>query len=678
MKTHHPMLLPALRRTFQVLAALVLAHTLASAATVYKRFTPGHYVLSAAPLFTDQQVPTYLGATTSSGEKVFRGLQRTYYWKDLETSFHTYNFQKIDDELAAMAAIDPNHKLIIQFSFKSWEPGGGNYAYPTYIHDNPAGIYGDPYGSPAGSGVGYYATTDTGNHYPFIWNVYVQNRMKEMLQALGDRYDDNLQVECINMCESATGGATSTLNLVSDGEYGDAIVTLFTAMKTSFPDTQVIQYANFPKSQQVKYAYNCLLQHVGWGGPDVVQNDVVNSPGSAPSLVGTATSPGTYAFYWDYWNYSGVHSATYLGSTYNLTIGNQVVKGAAVQNEDYTWSAGFANNYLNATTALHLNYMFWQAQWSSGNNTQVIDFVRTKVEADGPAGGLNEYIPGDTTPPGNVTITQATATSGQVAFTWTNPTNPDFEGVQICRSTTDPLVGPSSGVVYWALAPATSWVDTTVVSGQQYYYRFYAYDHQTPTNYATGVSAQVLTTYVSEGAYDGWVLESGENTNVGGSVYSAGTGTSALTIGDDGSKRQYKSILSFDTSSLPDNATIISATLKLKRGTISNNPSAFGAIYVDVQTYGINANIALENGDFAAATTVSKSATMTYPSANGTWSTGSLNPAGLNAVNKAGRTQFRVYFNLDDDNDAQADYLGFYSGDATSAADRPVLEIKYQ
>lgn len=570
--------LPPSRLTFCAVVAFLLSYALASATSPYKQFTPGHYVFSGAPNFTDQPIATYLAATATNGSKVFRGVQRTYYWRDMEPTFHAYDFSKIDAELAQ---IPSGQKLIIQFSFKSWTAGGGDWAFPTYIHDNPAGIYGDPYGSPAGSGVGYYVNPASGNHYPFIWNQYVQNRMKEMLQALGDRYDSNVQVECINMCESATGGATPTL--VTDDVYGDAIVTLFVAMRNAFPTTQVIQYANFPKSQQVKYAYNCLANNVGWGGPDVVQDDVVNNPGAAPSLVGTDTSPGTYAFYWDAWNYSGVHSATFNGSTYDLTIGNHVVKGSAVQNMDYTWSQGFANNYLNATQALHLNYMFWQAQWTTGtdHNPDIIAFVKGKVDANGAAGGLNETL-------------------------------------------------------------------------------------------------EVTTTFVSEGTYDGWVLESGENTNVGGSLNSTSTATNALMIGDDASKKQYKSILSFDTSSLPDGATILSATLKLKRGTISNNPSGLGAIRVDVQTYGINSNIALENGDFQAATTVSQAATLSYPSSNGTWSTGALNAAGRGAVNKVGRTQFRVYFAVDDDNDAQADYLGFYSGDATATADRPTLEITYQ
>ena len=45
---------------------------------------------------------------------------------------------------------------------------------------------------------------------------------------------------------------------------------------------------------------------------------------------------------------------------------------------------------------------------------------------------------------------------------------------------------------------------------------------------------------------------------------------------------------------------------------------------------------------------------------------------------KTGTTQLRVYFNLDDNNDKNADYIGYYSGDNGTAANRPQLVVTYQ
>ncbi len=62
----------------------------------------------------------------------------------------------------------------------------------------------------------------------------------------------------------------------------------------------------------------------------------------------------------------------------------------------------------------------------------------------------------------------------------------------------------------------------------------------------------------SSAAQDGWVLESAAHSEVGGSFSTAGT----LRVGYDASNRQYRSILSFNTSALPDDAVIQSVTLK--------------------------------------------------------------------------------------------------------------------
>ncbi len=185
-------------------------------------------------------------------------------------------------------------------------------------------------------------------------------------------------------------------------------------------------------------------------------------------------------------------------------------------------------------------------------------------------------------------------------------------------------------------------------------------------------------TFVSVSAEDGWVLESSETSNAGGSINATGGTTNALIIGDDIARKQYKSVVSFDTSVLPDAATIISATLRLKRGAISKSPSSpiFGTIYVDIKGgAGFNGATALENGDFEALADTTNVATMSYPSANGTWSTGNLT-AGLTNLNTTGKTQLRIHFAGDDNNDSQTDYLGFYSGEA-AVGDQPELVVVY-
>jgi LVIVD repeat/Fibronectin type III domain len=195
------------------------------------------------------------------------------------------------------------------------------------------------------------------------------------------------------------------------------------------------------------------------------------------------------------------------------------------------------------------------------------------------------------------------------------------------------------------------------------------------------VNATATTvTFVSLDAQDGYVLESAETSGVGGSVDSNGSNSGALRIGDDKSDRQYKTIVSFDTSSIPDGATIVSVTLRLRRGAVSGtNPfTTHGTAWVDVQTGGLSGSTTLQVADFEATPTVVRGASLTSAASNGAWSEGVLTAAGALGVNKTGTTQFRIYFELDDNDDVRADYIGYYSGGSGTAANRPQLIVMYQ
>ena len=140
-------------------------------------------------------------------------------------------------------------------------------------------------------------------------------------------------------------------------------------------------------------------------------------------------------------------------------------------------------------------------------------------------------------------------------------------------------------------------------------------------------------------------------------------------------------IVSFDTSSIPDGATVLSAALILKRGNGSEGTNPFtwsgNVCRVDIRTGGFNGNAALENNDFQAAATATQVATMSNPVNNGDLSTGVLNSAGRSAINKTGKTQLRVYFSTDDNNNGVADLLGFWVGEATQTNVQK-LEVTYQ
>jgi len=163
-------------------------------------------------------------------------------------------------------------------------------------------------------------------------------------------------------------------------------------------------------------------------------------------------------------------------------------------------------------------------------------------------------------------------------------------------------------------------------------------------------------TFTSPDGTDGYVIESTETSGVGGTYK-----TTATYIGDSASRQQYRAILSFDTSSIPDGATITSATLTMRRlGKGGDAGVNLGTITVDIKNGYFGAQSGVRADDFAAAASASGVATMPYPAANGDYSEAALNSSGRSNVNKTGLTQFKIRFTTDDDNDSTADYLNIY------------------
>lgn len=198
----------------------------------------------------------------------------------------------------------------------------------------------------------------------------------------------------------------------------------------------------------------------------------------------------------------------------------------------------------------------------------------------------------------------------------------------------------------------------------------------TPT--ITPTPTPFIATFKSIGAQDGWILESSENSNSGGSLNNIAT---VLYLGDDAANKQYRGILSFSTSSLPDNAIISAVVLKIKKQGIvggSGNPvTTFQGFMVDIKNGFFGTTSSLQIGDFQA--TASKTYGPFNPTPVSNFYTINLT-SGKVYINKlstsAGLTQLRLRFKRDDNDNALANYISLFSGNAV-AADRPQLVITY-
>jgi hypothetical protein len=230
---------------------------------------------------------------------------------------------------------------------------------------------------------------------------------------------------------------------------------------------------------------------------------------------------------------------------------------------------------------------------------------------------------------------------------------------------------------------ATSKVLTGLAYNTTYYWQVRAVNaggktnaNSTTTFWSFKTKAQPVVVQ-STGAQDGWVLESSESSNAGGATDSTAI---TLRLGDDASKKQYRSILSFTTgASLPDDAVITKVTLKVKKSGVigGGNPvTMFQGFRVDIKK-GFFGTLALQASDFQA--TAHKTFGPFTPALSGGWYSIDLT-SGKGYLNKletlSGLTQIRLRFGLDDNNNTVANYLSLFSGNAP-ATSRPQLIIEY-
>jgi len=184
---------------------------------------------------------------------------------------------------------------------------------------------------------------------------------------------------------------------------------------------------------------------------------------------------------------------------------------------------------------------------------------------------------------------------------------------------------------------------------------------------------QTGSSYAPVALQDGYLFEISEDNNTGWRFNANGA---RLYVGDDNHNRQFLSILSFDTSPLPNNAVILSATLNVKRARmLGTNPfNTHGALGVEIGSPCFGSSCNLEASDFQAGAQAVAGLLSSF-SVDG-WHSAPLGANVFSYIDLTGATQFRLRFELEDNNDGGMDAIQFLSGDAPPD-DRPQLIIEY-
>lgn len=271
----------------------------------------------------------------------------------------------------------------------------------------------------------------------------------------------------------------------------------------------------------------------------------------------------------------------------------------------------------------------------------------------------------DVTPP-TVSLT-APANGATVSGTITVSANAsDNVGVSRVELSVDgSLVGTSTASPY-----QVSWNTTSVGNGGHTVTAkaFDAAGNSASSSASVTVSNAGGTTTVSFSsiaADDGYVKAFAD-----GSSPAVGTFTT-LAVGRGTDAKFNRPIYSFDTSSLPDGASVVSATLTVTWSSGSGNAWADPAgntLVVDVRNGVFGAAASTETADWSAAADASAVATIGAFSA-GTKVSSGFASAGLSSINKVGKTQLRLRFSQ---NQAATNYAFFTEGTGAT------LTVTYQ
>ena len=287
--------------------------------------------------------------------KAFEGAQVAYSWRQLEPEKDKYDFSRIREDLAFLAA--HGKKLWIQIQdvtfSERWVP------VPKYLLQDP---------QYHGGADRQYKYKDRGEEHAVgagwaarRWDPAVQERFHKLLRALGKEFDG--RIEGINMAESSVSfGETGRLypQGYKPETYPDAIVTNLKALKRAFPKSIALQYANFMPGEwrpskdkgYLRAVYRAAREaKVGVGGPDLLPYQP-GQMGSSYSLIKEADGRVSVGVAVQDGNYEHVNPRT--GK--RVTIAEQIE---------------FATEYLKA------DYIFWCTE-EPYFSSDLVPFLRSR------------------------------------------------------------------------------------------------------------------------------------------------------------------------------------------------------------------------------------------------------------------------------------------------------------
>lgn len=316
------------------------------------KWNPGHYVYLTKK-FRNIDPESFIAGLDSN----FKGVQMLLYWKDIEIKKNQYNFIKIEKMLKTLKKYDK--RLFLQLNERIFHSDAR--PIPDYLYEESEYSGGAvPFGNKQGS-------------VAKIWNPNVLNRLKLLIEALGNRFDREPAFEGINFEETAINIDRTNAKNYSTSKYVDALKSQLQAAKKAFPHSVIIQYVNYlgrNKEDLIKFIHYCYETGVGIGGPDLV-----------PDI-------GRHK-----------HKARIPAYDYYPLYDGKIPLGCAVQLANFTRKKGVFTLDAFWNMGIHtlkLNYIFWASvEWKKFTHSfsrDIAPYVKKKN------GKINTQCPDKITP----------------------------------------------------------------------------------------------------------------------------------------------------------------------------------------------------------------------------------------------------------------------------------------
>ncbi|HEX6291750.1 MAG TPA: PHB depolymerase family esterase [Herpetosiphonaceae bacterium] len=451
----------------------------------------------------------------------------------------------------------------------------------------------------------------------------------------------------------------SAIGVASGLEYKSAtnMVDAWTAMRQGGPDPNQQGYAAYQAMGSAKRRVRAIVFHgtsdytvYPVNGDQVAAqwaqtNDYIDDGSDNNSVDATAdnVTRGTVS-----------NGYTYTKSVYNDASGRPLLEKWIVDTMGHAWSGGStAGSYTDpkGPRASQEIWRFFSAGPGDGNPPPPTD-------------------PGDTTPP-ILSITPAGGTfDAQVTVRMSlNETG----SIYYTTDGSDPRTSPTRGS--FTSNGTLTFANTTTLKA---YGEDLARNASAVQSYTYTVNhPETTVTFISSGAEDGYAAANTATSTTGGYAVAAN-----VYVGDN-ADAPFRGVLSFNTASIPDGATILGAELRLyyTQAAVGNPWIGMGYLVGDLRQGCLGTACSLAASDFEASVSVSQAVTFAAPSGTagaGALVSGSLTSGTLPYINKTGPTQVKLRFQNNSNRNGYSDYLLLAGGEYFTSSYRPVLIVKYK